>query len=85
MSLQPSDTTLHALAERLGREEPQVVRYELSTYIGPCTAQEAEALMSAILNLDEFQAVYGGGVTSKIVAADDPNFRERFAPSDPSG
>jgi hypothetical protein len=39
-----------------------VTRYEVTLYIGPCTEDEAETLMDAIIDLPEARAVGAGAV-----------------------
>jgi len=46
-------------------------RYELSTTVGPCTAQEAFALADAILDLPEAKAAGAGGVSVSVKDSDD--------------
>jgi hypothetical protein len=43
-------------------EEKPMTRYEVSLYIGPCSQEEAEALMEAITDLPEAHAVGAGAV-----------------------
>jgi hypothetical protein len=40
-------------------------------FVGPCTADEAEALAEAIMDLPEFQNVYGGAVSISPASDDD--------------
>lgn len=55
-------------------------RYEILTFIGPCSQEEAEALCDAILDLDEHKAAGGGGVGMSPVD-DDHQF---FADEEPA-
>lgn len=51
-------------------------RYEISTFIGPCAEKDADALCEAILDLPEFAAVGGGGVSRTDVLDGDPAFTD---------
>jgi hypothetical protein len=58
----------------------RIQRYEISSFIGPCTEEEAIALAEAILELPEHKAVGGGGVGMARVADDDPLFADAPKP-----
>jgi hypothetical protein len=47
--------------------QPGDRRYDVSFFIGPCSEKEAGALADAILELDEFKSVGGGGVGLQVV------------------
>lgn len=48
----------------MSHSAPRSTRFDLGFYIGPCTEEEAQDLVDAILDLDEFRAVGGGGIST---------------------
>lgn len=46
-------------------------RYEIGFFIGPCSEQDAELLLDAILDLPEFRDVHGGGIGLAAVESEE--------------